>query len=104
MPNSGKFTDSSNHPIEGFEYPSPLKGYISTNKDYKEPKLEDISEINWIPESLILPDNGKYKQLVNINDDTFVSVVYRPNSALYTAIKVLTGTPDPVDLNLDELE
>lgn len=92
MPNSGKFTDPTNQPIEGTEYPSPLKGYISTNKDYKEPKLENISETNWVSGSLILPDNGLYNQKHNTLEETFVSIAYRSNSRLYTAIRLLTGT------------
>lgn len=97
MPNSNKFIGPTNQPIEGIEYESPQTGYISSNKDYTEPKLEELAEVNWVPGSPVIPDNGKYKQLYNSEGDTFVSIASRANNALYTAIKVLTGTPTPVD-------
>ncbi len=91
MPNSNKFIGPTNNPVVGINYEFPQTGYISSNRDYTPPKLENLEETNWLPESPVEPDNGVYNQLEQETGQTFVSIATRSNNSLYTAIKLLTG-------------
>lgn len=100
MPNSGKFTGSTNLPIEGVEYESPQEGFISSDRMYTLPKLENITEVNWIQGTPVLPDNGVYKRLGSVKE-TRVSIAVRTNNGSYTAIKPLPH--EPVDEHWDKV-
>lgn len=103
MPNSNKFTSPTNLPISGTDYDSPQEGFISSDRMYKEPKLENLSDVNWITGSPVLPDNGLYDRSTG-NKQTKVSIVSRPHNGTYTAIKPIPHeepAPPPPEVWID---
>jgi hypothetical protein len=87
MPNSGKFVSPDSQPIVGLPFPETVKGYLSTDKDYKDPKLSNIVANNFIPGSMLTPDNGVYKQKTSNINETSVHLLTRNNTGQWGTVK-----------------